>query len=172
MEAKETEKENIDNMDNVELQDIISDFFIETDSYRLRMIDWKRDFIKQIVLLSAWVIAFSIPILNNWGFVNIKRLFIVSQIIFVLLIITWVFYFYRINNQEEKIYTNIISPFKSVNEKTSKEEFILNTIIQLKKMAENLPNPKKVIIIEKFSIHFLTWWFIVWLIILVISLFA
>jgi len=158
--------------ENIELQNIISDFFIETDSYRLRMIDWKRDFIKQMVLLSAWVIAFSIPILNNWWFVNIKRLFITSQILFVLLIIVWVFYFYRINSQEEKLYTNFISPFYSVNEKTSKEEFILNTVTQLKKTAESLPSLKKITIIEKFSINFLTWWFIWWLIILLISLFA
>lgn len=169
MKAKETEKKN---KNNTRLQDIVSDFFKETDPYRLRMIDWKRDFIKQMILLSAWIIAFSIPILNNWWFVNIKSLFIISQIIFVLLIIIWVFYFYWINKQEEKIYTNMISPFKSVSEKTSKEEFIINTITQLKKMAENLPNAKTFTIIEKISINSLTWWFIWWLIILLISLFA
>ena len=169
MKAKETEKKN---KNNTGLQDIVSDFFKETDPYRLRMIDWKRDFIKQMILLSAWIIAFSIPILNNWWFVNIKSLFIISQIIFVLLIIIGVFYFYWINKQEEKIYTNIISPFKSVSEKTSKEEFILNTITQLKKMAENLPNAKMFTIIEKISINSLTWWFIWWLIILLVSLFA
>ena len=169
MKAKETEKKN---KNNTGLQDIVSDFFKETDPYRLRMIDWKRDFIKQMILLSAWIIAFSIPILNNWWFVNIKSLFIISQIIFVLLIIIWVFYFYWINKQEEKIYTNMISPFKSVSEKTSKEEFIINTITQLKKMAENLPNAKTFTIIEKISINSLTWWFIWWLIILLISLFA
>ena len=169
MKAKETEKKN---KNNTGLQDTVSDFFKETDPYRLRMINWKRDFIKQMILLSAWIIAFSIPILNNWWFVNIKSLFIISQIIFVLLIIIWVFYFYWINKQEEKIYTNMISPFKSVSEKTSKEEFIINTITQLKKMAENLPNAKTFTIIEKFSINSLTWWFIWWLIILLISLFA
>ena len=51
----------------------------------------------------------------------------------------------------------MISPFKSVSEKTSKEEFIINTITQLKKMAENLPNAKTFTIIEKFSINSLTW---------------
>lgn len=151
---------------------MISDFFNESDSARIRMIEWKRDFIKQIILLSAWIIAFSIPILDNWWLVSVKRLFSISQVIFILLIIVWVFYFYRINKQEEKMYKSIVSPFMSINKNTNPDDFMLNFMNNLWTLPKKLPNLKKFEKLEKITMWLLTWWFIGALILMVISLFA
>ena len=157
---------------NIEFIDMIADFFNEIDPARVRMIEWKRDFIKQIILLSAWIIAFSIPILDNWWLVSLKRLFSISQIIFVLLIIAWVFYFYRINKQEEKTYKSIVSPFMSINKNTNPDDFMLGFINHLWKLPKQLPYYKKFETFEKIITLFLTRWFIGALILMVISLFT
>lgn len=169
MKAKDTEKENID---NTEIQDMIYDFFMESDSVRIRMIEWKRDFIKQVILLSAWIIAFSIPILNNWGLVNRKCLFLISQILFVLLIIIGIYHFYWINKQEDKLYKSIISPFLLLDRNTTLDKLLSDLTTNTEYSLKSLPKYKNFEIFEKITMFVLTWWFIVWLIILVVSLFA
>ena len=169
MEAKKIENESID---NTEIQDMIYDFFMESDSVRIRMIEWKRDFIKQVILLSAWIIAFSIPILNNWGLVNRKSLFLISQILFVLLIIIGIYHFYWINKQEDKLYKSIISPFMLLDKNTTLDKLISDLSNNTEYALKSLPKYKNFETFEKVTMFVLTWWFIVWLIILVISLFA
>jgi hypothetical protein len=100
-----------------------------------------------------------------------KRLFSISQIIFVLLIIAWVFYFYRINKQEEKTYKWIVSPFMSINKNTNPDDFMLGFINHLWKLPKELPDYKNFETFEKLITLFLTRWFIGALILMVISLF-
>ena len=81
---------------------------------RLEMVKWKRDFLKQLIILSAWIIAFAIPILDKWWIIKSECIYYISLIGFIVTIISWIIYRYCLNKQEQNIYKDFIDYFEHI----------------------------------------------------------
>lgn len=149
------------------------EFLKQTEPARVRMIEGKRDFLKQIILLSAWVIAFSIPILDKWEFIQNRGMYWFSLILFIGLIIVGVLHFYWTNQLEEKTYKNTMSTMQKIFQKEAQVKD-QNDIMELVSMLWSLfdfgNDAKCIECREKRTTNFLVWGFVAWLALLVLSL--
>ena len=143
---------------------------LDMEPSRLEMVKWKRDFIKQIIILSAWIIAFAIPILDKWWIIKCQCIYNISLIWFILSIIIWLIYFYRLNREEQNTYKNFMSFAMWIDLSGDIESVLQNATNWLGDIKETQPNPIKFYKIEKLIQTILLVFFIVSLIFLIISL--
>lgn len=149
------------------------EFLKQTEPARVRMIEGKRDFLKQIILLSAWIIAFAVPILGKWDLIKNECVYMFSLILFVGLIIVGVLHFYWTNQLEEKTYRKITSSmqqllYKWENAKNRQE--VLDILPMMNAMFDIWEKWKCIECREKRTTNFLVWGFVAWLALLVLSL--
>ncbi len=72
----------------------LKDVAKELAPYQMKFIEFHRDFIKTIITLSAWVIAFSVPIFNKSDLIQNRNLFIIALFWFLLTIIFWLYHLF------------------------------------------------------------------------------
>lgn len=145
------------------------DLLLDMEHSRVEMIKWKRDFIKQIIILSAWIIAFAIPILDKWEIIKNHCFYNISLLWFILCIIIWLIYFYWINKQEQDTYKNTVWFITWIKLDDDIISTLKNTTDWLKDLKEKLPNPIKFQKYEKWGQLSLLIIFIISLISMVIS---
>lgn len=119
------------------------DLVLDMEPSRIEMIKWKRDFIKQIIILSAWIIAFAIPILDKWEIIKNHCFYNISLLWFILCIIIWLIYFYRINKNEQDTYKNTIWFLTWIKLDDDLIPTLKNAADWLKDLKEKFPNPIK-----------------------------
>lgn len=149
------------------------EFLKQADPARVRMIEGKRDFLKQIILLSAWIIAFAIPILDKWNLIQYKGLYRISLTLFILLIIVGVFHFHWTNQLEEKTYRKITSSMQQLLykwENAKNQQEVLDILPMMNAMFDIWEEWKCIECREKRTTNFLVWGFVAWLALLVLSL--
>lgn len=149
------------------------EFLKQTEPARVRMIEGKRDFLKQIILLSAWIIAFAIPILWSSTLISHKGLYTISLTLFVLLIIVGILHFYWTNQLEEKTYrqiTNFMIQFLYKWENAKNQQELLDILPMMNTMFDIWEKWKCIECREKRITNFLVWGFVAWLAFLVLSL--
>jgi len=81
---------DLDNLEN--LMEFYQDSFKQIEPYWMKYIEFHRDFIKNIILLSAWIIGFSIPIFWKSDLIKSNLLFLISLIWFILVVILGLVY--------------------------------------------------------------------------------
>lgn len=149
------------------------EFLKQADPARVRMIEGKRDFLKQIILLSAWIIAFAIPILDKWNLIQYKGLYRISLTLFILLIIVGVFHFHWTNQLEEKTYKNTMIIMQKIFQKQQDvrdQKDIIDIFPMLWSLFDLGNDAQCIECRERRTTNFLVWGFIAWLALLVLSL--
>jgi hypothetical protein len=119
------------------------ELLLNMEHSRVEMVKWKRDFIKQIIILSAWIIAFAIPILDKWWIIKRQCIYNISLFWFIISIILWLIYFYRLNRKEENIYKDFMSFATWIDLSGDIESVLQNVTNWLGDIMKKLPNPIK-----------------------------
>ena len=156
--------------ESINAVDAKMDLLMAMEPSRLEMVKWKRDFLKQLIILSAWIIAFAIPILDKWWIIKSECIYYISLIGFIVTIISWIIYRYCLNKQEQNIYKDFIWFAIWIDLQWDSIESIWNTIDSLNNMKWNFPNPIKFHKLEKYIQLSLMILFIISLILLIISI--
>lgn len=149
------------------------EFLKQTEQARVRMIEGKRDFLKQIILLSAWIIAFAIPILDKWELIQNRGIYLLSLIFFVGLITVGILHFYWTNQLEEKTYKNTMTIMQKIFQKQQDvrdQKDIIDIFPMLWSLFDFGNDAKCIECREKRTTNFLVWGFVAWLALLVLSL--